>query len=141
VAPSVGPAQDRHRETRRMFLQASPSSAGSTIIPASTASCAERYWTDSPGPPIRYGVWDDVWNKAMTYHALKPTEWRSDRVEIELRSICARNNLDCILPTAQFRQQAARLAPVRLYLVGDPHWSREGHELVGRVLAEHILRR
>jgi hypothetical protein len=88
--------------------------------------------------PPRESVYDDVWNKAMAYHALKDTEWRSDQVEVELRRICAENKLDCILPTLHFREQAAKIEPRRLYLVNDPHWSREGHELVGKLLADHI---
>lgn len=90
--------------------------------------------------PERASVYDDEWNAAKTYHAWKDTEWRADQVEVELRRICAAHSLDCILPTTQFRDQAATIAPHRLYLLNDFHWTREGHEFAAKLLAEHIRR-
>jgi hypothetical protein len=91
--------------------------------------------------PERASVYDDEWNKAKVYHGWKDAEWRADQVEVELRRICAAHSLDCVLPTSQFREQAAKIAPRRLYLVNDFHWSGEGHELAAKLSIDHIERR
>jgi hypothetical protein len=88
--------------------------------------------------PPRESVYDDVWHKALAYHSLRDGEWQADRVELQLGIICSKHNLDCILPTARFRDKAQEISPKRLYLVADPHWSPEGHQLAGLLLAEHI---
>ena len=89
--------------------------------------------------PMRETIYQQEWDAGLQAHNLESSNWNKSQVEIELRRICARNSLECILPAERFRlPTGAEPGEQRFYLTNDPHWNEAGHELAGRILAESI---
>lgn len=89
--------------------------------------------------PMRETIYQQEWDTGLQAHNLDSSNWNKSQVEIELRKICVRNNLECILPAERFRlPTGAEPGKQRFYLTNDPHWNEAGHELTGRILAESI---
>ena len=57
--------------------------------------------------------------------------------ETKLAEVCARQGIPLLSPTARLRERAAWAET--LYFLEDGHWNREGHRLVGEMLADSLL--
>lgn len=88
--------------------------------------------------PLRESIHPQEWQVGLQAHRLDGKHWNSGQVEAELRKICRRNSIRCILPAERFRQET-RIGGRRHYLTNDPHWNEAGHGLAGRILAESII--
>ncbi len=88
--------------------------------------------------PARPAVYEDDWHLTRQRYAMKDDEWSPDQDGKVLAEICARNELDCVIPGAAFRQRAQEHEGRKLYFAKDAHWTPDGHRLAGELLAEHI---
>ena len=85
--------------------------------------------------PLRESVHRELWTAIAARQGFSDA-WRPDADEEELRRVCDAHRLECVFPSAAMREAAGR--GVQLYFRDDPHWTRLGHRLVGRVLAEAL---
>lgn len=90
--------------------------------------------------PERAAVYEKEWEATRGKYGISDANWSIEQVGVELERICKRNNINLINPTEIFKKEAGKLATqsMRLYFRKDPHWNRNGHKLVGDILAEYI---
>ena len=87
--------------------------------------------------PARETIDADQWDAVRRFHGWTASVWSPDRARERLEEACERRELRCYSPADTFRSVGAGGA--ELYLLNDPHWSREGHRLVGELLADHLI--
>ena len=90
--------------------------------------------------PFRASYYEEEWRAMKRRYGLSDDGWDVERDKVELETICKRNKIDCIDPTAHFVEEARRLksSGKRLNFLKDGHWTVEGHKLAGEILAEYI---
>lgn len=91
--------------------------------------------------PFKGTIHRESWAPILSKLGIPTDRLDPDAVRNRFDAICAARQLDCIEPTARFREEAATLAPrgERLYYVVDNHWNPGGHRLAAEILAERIL--
>jgi|GEM_PF-441487 len=65
----------------------------------------------------------------------------NDEVTSGVLSICSEASIDCIDPTARFRDEERKLKAISKQLTYEPidgHWNAEGHRLTAEPLRDHI---
>ena len=87
--------------------------------------------------PARETIHADQWDTILGFHGWRPSDWDPDGVRRRLREACDRHRLSCFSPADTLRSIVSRGGEP--YLFNDPHWSREGHRIVGELLAAQLL--
>ena len=92
--------------------------------------------------PSSAAVYDQQWQATKRKFRMSDDEWSIHQVANELESVCRRNNIDFVDPTAQLAFEARRLEEqgTLLYFPRDRHWTAEGHEVVADVMLEYICK-
>jgi hypothetical protein len=90
--------------------------------------------------PSQAAVYPRLWRTMRNLYGLPAAGWRIEQVAVRLADCCARQGIELLDPTAEFRAEGERLAGMgeRLYYPVDGHWNREGHRLAARILDRHI---
>jgi lysophospholipase L1-like esterase len=92
--------------------------------------------------PSKAAVYDEVWSGTARAYGLDDASWSATADAERLRGICARHELDCLLPLDRFRAEGSSVgesdAP---YFPIDGHWTAVGHELAATVLHEWLAGR
>jgi hypothetical protein len=92
--------------------------------------------------PPKFAVYEDDWEEMKRYYMLKDDEWSVEQVSKKLQNILDSHGINFLNPLEQMRQEAKKMLALnkdRFYLKYDGHWTNKGHNLVGEILAEHIL--
>lgn len=90
--------------------------------------------------PFEASIYKKEWNKLKKKYGLSDEEWDIEKPGKVLGDVCKRNNIDFINPTELFRKKAKEIEKdgKRLYDPIDHHWTVEGNEFVGKILADYI---
>jgi len=93
--------------------------------------------------PFKGAVYEEDWGSLLAELSLSRDAMERDRVAERFLDVCAEARLECIEPTAEFREvaRAGRVEGRRLYYARDNHWNRYGHRLAAELLAGSILAR
>jgi lysophospholipase L1-like esterase len=83
----------------------------------------------------------EKWEQMKRNYGLTEDNWSIERVGQELSEILGRLNIEFLNPIEHMRRSANTLARhgKRLHFEYDGHWNRNGHHLVGEMLAAHVL--
>lgn len=90
--------------------------------------------------PGREVVYPEKWEKAKRVHGMSDAEWDITLVRDRIRDICVRNRIRFMDSLPSFRDEANTIQAKskRLYFQKDDHWTAEGHDLAGNILAKYI---
>lgn len=90
--------------------------------------------------PFKLVVYDDLWDAKKKKFGFSDEEWNPGRVGTDLDALCRRQNLVCMNPVKLLRakEQELRKTEKRLYFRKDVHWTADGHEYIGEILAAFI---
>lgn len=90
--------------------------------------------------PFKGVVYQEDWGPILAKLGIAQDQLDPNRVKQHFDAVCMRHKLDCIEPTAEYKQVAAERAKAgtRLYYVQDNHWNPGGHALAAEILARHI---
>ena len=93
--------------------------------------------------PSEASIYREEWRKLKRKYGFTDKDWTPDQAGIVLEKICKKNNIDFINPTEVFKAKADELEKdaKRLYNSVDHHWTVEGNELTGNILADFIASR
>ena len=93
--------------------------------------------------PSRPTVYPQVWEETRGAYAMGEDEWDPAQDSFSLASICERGKISCIIPLDEFRAAAGESEAPRqsLYFQDEAHWTPRGHQLAGRLIADHVLAR
>lgn len=79
------------------------------------------------------------WEGFKRRYGASDKDWSPNRLSAELQRICSKHNIDFINPTESFKKKLEELRSRGEGInAGDGHWNRNGHELVGDILAKVI---
>lgn len=89
--------------------------------------------------PHRMEVYDEEWAFFKKDYELNE-QYDVCHIGRCLEKISRKNNIDFIYPLDELKKQAKNLATTngRLYYKNDIHWNKNGHHLVGEIIAEYI---
>ena len=90
--------------------------------------------------PHSAAIYRDQWEAILWKYEITEEDWDIGFVAAHIREVCHRHGIDFIDPSAEFKAEAARIEPngERLYFSLDLHWTPQGHNLVGQMLARHV---
>ncbi len=90
--------------------------------------------------PHRVRFYEDDWQATKRKYGLSDESWDLAQVAKNLKDICLRIGVDFIDPTSVFKAETEVLHSQgkRLYWINDSHWTRDGHDVVGRMLAQYV---
>lgn len=86
--------------------------------------------------PTVAAVYDASWAATKRLYGMDE-DWDIHLPEAKLAEVCARQGIPLLSPTSRLRERAAR--GETLYFLEDGHWNRDGHRLVGEMLADSLL--
>ena len=86
--------------------------------------------------PSSYCIDDGKWEGMKKKYAWDEPAWSRELPARRLAAICEGHGIDFMDPTARMREEVAEL-----YFALDGHWNRQGHALIGRLLAQRLLAR
>lgn len=86
--------------------------------------------------PTVAAIYDSSWAATKQIYGMDDN-WDIHLPASKLAEVCARQSIPLLSPTSRLRERAAR--GETLYFLEDGHWNREGHRLVGEMLADSLL--
>ena len=88
--------------------------------------------------PSRPAVYPADWERTKLAYAMDDAGWDPSHDAVVLRQICERQGFECQIAIDEFRAEARRLkdSGQSLYFWQDAHWSPEGHQLAGELIAQ-----
>ncbi len=88
--------------------------------------------------PSRGAISPDQWTATLIRYGLSEAEWDVNQIARDLKSLCQKDNISLIEPTAAF-VLAAKSSARPLYYAMDSHWTPEGHRVAAQEMAQWIL--
>ncbi|OGC47076.1 MAG: hypothetical protein A3A94_03465 [Candidatus Portnoybacteria bacterium RIFCSPLOWO2_01_FULL_43_11] len=90
--------------------------------------------------PTQEQIYEDIWREVEgTYPAMKNMDWDLEKPNQMLKNYFEENQIT-YLDLAPFFKKALPKLDERLYYKYDGHLNKIGHQLVGKILEEHILK-